>query len=130
MDKTNIIILVLIGAVLFSVGGGLGIIYQSQKNYSEENIFKALSSKAVSSIAISGELKKVNNEKIILSYEEENFEIKVSENTRVYYFRESSPGETKDISIKDLKAGDRLNIEAVIINKDLQASIIGVGIKD
>lgn len=117
MDKTNTIILVLIGAVLFSVGGGLGIIYQSQKNYSEENIFKALSSEVVSSIVAYGEVTEINGRNITLIFNNDSFTIYISEKAKIYSFKQTDDQESsskKELEFNQIKKGDILNVSMKI----------------
>jgi hypothetical protein len=119
MDKTSTIVLVLIGVVLFSVGGGLGVIYEGQKLAPEleqkQRFSEILSSQIISSIVAYGKAEKIEGQNITLNYREENITIKIREKAPVYYLSTTQPQEeTNKISMEDIKIGDYLFISIVI----------------
>jgi DNA polymerase III alpha subunit (gram-positive type) len=129
MDKTNTIILVLIGVVLFSVGGGLGIIYQEQKTFSdnEENQTPVnnLISKAVLFVAVQGEVIDINDKTLVVSREGETTRVFLKEDfvlNAPYLLNKENKNNLENINI-----GDFLNIEAKILkNGELEGQSVAI----
>jgi flagellar basal body-associated protein FliL len=121
MNKTSLTILIIVGVVIFLVGGGLGILYRTQ-NPSEkyqklETAVATLSSKAVPSIAGYGQVTNIDGKNITLSYSEDSLTINISEKAVIYSFVASAPakngatsGTQKEVEFNAIKKGDYVNI--------------------
>jgi pectate lyase len=118
MNKTNLVILILIGAVIFVLGGGLGISYQSQKTAAElektQTLVKALSSKIISSIAVQGNVTAIDGKNITLNLEEENLTVSIKDDAKIYSFdfsvEEGKIPIQQELGLQDIKKGDRVNV--------------------
>lgn len=117
MDKKSIIILILIGVVIFVVGGGVGILYKTEKT-SEFSIkgSNMLSSRVISKIVAYGEVTEINKRNITLSFLEESLTFEIKENTPVYKIVGDEPGSAfwQDSTFNEIKEGNRLNINLKI----------------
>ncbi|MFA7676417.1 MAG: hypothetical protein WCY28_03350 [Candidatus Shapirobacteria bacterium] len=113
IDSKNLVILLLIGIVLLSVGAGIGVIYQIQKDGPLVLATKSLSSEIIASIAAYGEVTNIDGRNITLSFMNENLTIFVSEEARVYSFKQQgAEANSKQnlVDFSDIKKGDFINI--------------------
>jgi hypothetical protein len=113
INSKNLITLLLIGVVLLLVGVGIGIIYQIQKDGSLVSSAKSLSSEIIASIAAYGEVTNIDGRNITLSFMDESLTILVSEEARVYSFKQQGleAGAKQNLAnFNDIKKGDFINI--------------------
>jgi hypothetical protein len=121
MNKSNLIILVIIGIVFFIVGGGLGIFYQTQKDASQINgakSIKALSSKVIPSIVAYGKVTDINGRDITIFYNGESLTIPVSQDAQVSSFSQANgqTGSTQQkTSFDQIKKGNYINISIKVL---------------
>lgn len=121
MDKRNLTILVIVGVIIFLVGGGLGVLYRTQ-NPSEkyrklETAVATLSSKVVPSIAGYGQVTSIDGKNITLSYGGDSLTINISEKAVIYSFVASTTakngatsGTQKEVEFSAIRKGDYVNI--------------------
>lgn len=113
IDSKNLVILLLIGILLLSVGAGIGVIYQIQKDGPLVSAAKSLSSEIIASIAAYGEVADIDGRKITLSFMDENLTISVSEEAIVYSFKQQGAEANAKQNLadfSDIKKGDFINI--------------------
>ncbi len=144
MNKILIFLLIIIGVIIFTVGGGgLGILYQKQKDASQieklqaresvlNSVVKRLSSKLIQSIASYGKVSKIEGRNVTLTFEGESLTIKVREEALIFSFThtlgrsltgEAAPlkkGDTvittrQKVELKDIKLGDDLGINIKLL---------------
>ncbi|MDP3882989.1 MAG: hypothetical protein Q8Q48_02950 [Candidatus Staskawiczbacteria bacterium] len=143
MNKTNLIILILLGAVLFVVGGGLGIIYQTQKNAPQAETVnmakqaleavKILSSGAIPSIGVSGTVVAIDGRNITFSYGKNSTEkltFEVQESVPISVVSQESPESLPEIesaSLGDIKTGDKIGFR-LEVEPEGQIKIIEISI--
>lgn len=128
-NKNLIIVIVLIVVGLGLLAGGYfgGILYQQEKNKPEleklerlekaEKTVKAVSSKVVASVVAFGEVTKISNKTITLTYGGESLEIRVKEDAQIYSFEALTPPkqgitampEQKKAEFSDIKVGSQVN---------------------
>ena len=145
MNKILIFLLIIAGAVIFTVGGGgLGILYQTQKDAPQigklqatelalNNIVKELSSTVISSIISYGKVSKIEGRNITLTFEKESLTIKVREDALVFSMVQTAPLKNgsaftttqQKAEFKDIKLGDDLNIRVKLsIDGQLEGGVI------
>lgn len=113
MEKKNIIISIIIGLVVFAVGGGCGVLYQQQA--AENSLIKILTSKAVPSIIAHGEVTNISGKKITVSYLGDSVTVEIAENAGIYSFSLLADGKNTNsaqqkVDFNVIKKGDNLNI--------------------
>lgn len=116
MNKASLVILVIIGVLLFLVGGGLGIFYQAQKDASQikkAETIDILSSSVIPSIVAYGQVTKIQGRNITLTFDNESIIVPIAQNAPVYSFNQSA-GQASSVQkqgdISQIKSGDYLNI--------------------
>ncbi|MDP3882990.1 MAG: hypothetical protein Q8Q48_02955 [Candidatus Staskawiczbacteria bacterium] len=121
MNKANILILILIGAVLFVIGGGLGIFYQTQKDapyLKKASTIDVLGSKVIPSVVAYGRVTKIEGRNISLTYMGDSLTVQVKDGAQVSSFVSSSgsktPVQTK-ASFNDIKIGNDINISVKVL---------------
>lgn len=119
MNKIIIIfLLVLAFLVVFLVGGGVGMSYQSQKlspgNEKALETVKILSSKAVSSIIVFGQVENISDRELTVSYEGESVIVKMADKALIENLSKDSSGKPiqQKIDFNQIKQGDNVNIPA------------------
>jgi len=134
MTRRNLVISIIIGLVIFVVGGGVGIMYQKSKTASispEENpVYKILNSKLIPVITAYGKIVSINGSDMVLGSGEEMLNIKMEDNAPIYFFDSSvdlgnglSTPSQKIIGIDKLKEGQEISINLEI---DKNGKINGV----
>lgn len=124
--KTILIVLLLLAVlVIFVLGGGVGVFYQTQKDSPllaqaerAEATVKNLSSKTVLSIVAYGQVTNIQGRDITISYLGDSLIVRVKENSMIYSLVAPSvtqKGATaastqQQAEFKDIKKGDNLNI--------------------
>jgi len=125
MDRTSLITIVIVAVIVFIIGGGLGIAYQSQKGVttggavSAQEVVKTLSSKVVPSIIAYGNVSDIQGKNITLSYGTESIIVAVTDNAQIFTFTQSAdpkvaPTQTKT-DFSKIKKGDSLNISLKLL---------------
>ncbi|MGA2418024.1 MAG: hypothetical protein ABSF55_02200 [Candidatus Staskawiczbacteria bacterium] len=123
-----IIILIIIGLVIFVIGAGLGVFYQTKKDaiqiQQDEKIsaeIQSLSSDIVTAVAAYGKVVAINGRDVTLSYSGKSLTINVGENVPVTSFsapaKGSTQGTSQNLKFSDIKTGDNLSI-ALKIGQD------------
>ena len=113
-DTKKILIFIIIGLVVFAVGGGAGVLYQQEKEppaaqlEKEDFVKKALSSKLIPLITAYGLVSDINGKDIILTSGGDSIKIKIRNDAPVYLF-ESLPDQKKG-RLEDLKKGDSISV--------------------
>lgn len=128
MAKKDIILLIAAGFIIFAIGGGLGILYQSQAPEIKRAIDMApaisvLSSKAVQSIVAYGQVEKIEVRNITLVYAGEKITIAVEDNAQIFSsIAQKDPktgnlatGNPQKAEFKDIKTGDMVSITLKIL---------------
>ena len=114
MDKKNLTILVISAVVIFVLGGGMGILYQAQKNgapiQNHEQTIKALMSKVVPSIVAFGEVAAINGKNVSLNYSGDNLTIKVRDDALIYTLIGTDQSAQQQVAFSAIKKGDNLSI--------------------
>ncbi len=126
MSKPIAVVLFIILAIaIFVIGGGLGVLYQTQQNTvapvantqcTEKMALavKALSSQLVSSIIAYGQVENINGRNITLSSEGKNLTVSIENNATISLVvasAKNSQTTTKTMTLQDIKKGDSLNID-------------------
>ena len=121
----NLIILLIIGAVfIFVLGGGLGVLYQTQKDAPQikksqaaELALKGLTLKVVQPITAYGQVSKVEGRNVTLTSGGESLTIRIKENASIFssvqtdsLAKGAKDTITKKIGLKDVRIGDNLII--------------------
>jgi hypothetical protein len=122
MKSTNAIVIIVIGAVVFIVGVGLGIFYQAQADsmqVTKTETANALSSKVIPSIVAYGTVTKIDGNNITLTAQGDTLTVAVSPDAKVISFS-STAGSTaaptqKDASFSDVRTGDSINIAVKVM---------------
>jgi hypothetical protein len=119
MDKTNLTILVVVGVIFLVVGAALGIFYQVQRDIPSLAAVKTLSSKVIPAIAAYGDVTKVDDRNVTLSFNGDSLTVRIKENSPVVKFARASvgnpnPAEQK-VDFKDIKVGDSLSVSVKVL---------------
>lgn len=127
MEKKSIILFFVLGFLIFVLGGGVGVFYQSQKYLSEtcspvteetsvlEKTVKDLSSQTIFSIIASGTVEDIGDRNITISNNKENLTVKIKEGADISSFVIPAAGETSSnlkasVKFEDIKKGNNLKI--------------------
>lgn len=90
MKTTGIILLIVIGSIIFVIGGGAGVSYQTQKQAPEfekmSSTLNSLSSSVVPTIVASGKVTEINGRNVTLSNLDNSITVKIIDDARVYFF--------------------------------------------
>ena len=123
MNRNFLILLIIAVLFAFVLGGGLGILYQTQKSASQivSPSIKGLSSKVIiSSIVARGEVVKIEGKNITLKNEGETLTVNISDNSKIY-----SSGKIVGPGIGGIKVGDNLQITLKLLpNSQLEGQLI------
>jgi len=125
MTVKNLIISIIIGLVVFAVGGGAGVLYQQQKGTpatqtqsgAENPILKTLNSKVVSSINASGQVSDIAGRDITLTLGGDDLIIRVRDDAPVYSFVQPINGKNavqKTVKFEDIRKGNTLNVNLYV----------------
>lgn len=125
MDQKNLVIFAVIGLVIFIVGGGLGILYQSKNPAQVVKIqaVQTLSSKVIPSITAFGQVSNIDGKNITLSFGGDSLTIKIRDDAQVYLPATSttdkngkpviSPQQTAQFS--DIKKGENVSVNLKLL---------------
>ena len=131
MNKNLTISLIIVGIIIFAVGGGLGVLYQTRKNAPQvENsqpinpAIKNLSSKVIASINSSGQVSKIEGRDITLISSGESLTIKAKEDALIFSFIQVPPAKKggaptitqQKTELKDIKNGDNLMMNLKLLS--------------
>ncbi len=134
MNIKNLIVSLFLGLLVFGIGIGLGILYQTQQGVVPQSItqpknnvqvmpevIKMLSSKVIPSIAAQGTVTKIDGRNITLNYQTDSITIGIRNDAIIYSIVfNTSPAKTgsinngasssKQIDFKALKIGDNISV--------------------
>lgn len=125
MKPISIVLLLIAVLVIFVLGGGLGISYQTQKNSpllekaaQSEAVIKNLSSKTVLSIVAYGQVTNIQGRNITLLYAGDSLTVRIKEDSMIYSLVTLPAAQKgavvastqKQAEFKDIKKGDNLNV--------------------
>ena len=140
MNAKSLIVSLFLGGLIFLLGGGLGILYQTQQNVAAPqgqgqlmpSVVKNLSSKVIPSIAAYGEITKIDGRNLTLSYQGDSLVIAIKDDAKIYSFiANSAPNPTpsvkpattpastassREITFKDLKIGDNVSANVKVLS--------------
>lgn len=133
MNAKNLIISIIIGLVIFALGGVCGFFYQQQRevpqietqNAQDNSASKILSSKIISSIMASAEVSDIVGKNITLKSGDDSLTIKISDDALIYSFVVPANGKTpvrQTAKFEDIKKGDFINIK---IKESSDKQIVG-----
>ena len=120
-----LIFLLIIGAVfIFVLGGGIGVLYQTQQSAPQveklqtiEASIKGLSSKVIPSINAYGQVTKIEGRNITLDFKGEILTLKIKDDAQILSFvklvssEENTSGiDNQQTDFEEIKNGDNLNI--------------------
>lgn len=122
------VILVIVAAIIFAAGGGLGYILQKNPGSSSgadggalATLGTTLKSKAINSISAFGNVTNISGRTVTLTYNKETIQIKMRDDAKFYTFVQTKdPKTNKTISkqqaakFTDIKIGDNLNVSVKI----------------
>lgn len=114
--QKNIYLLIIAGIIIFIFGAGVGVSYQLQGGFSakKETAFKTLSSKVVQSVVSYGEITKISDRNLNLSFAGDTITVYIKESAPIVSFVGQAAGANqqaqKNIEFKDIKVGDYANI--------------------
>lgn len=122
LNIKKVMISIVLGLVVFAVGGGVGVLYQQQKEApatqaqsgTENSVLKILNSKVVSSIMASGKVTGIDGKNLVLTAENTSIKVKIMEETQISSFT-SGDGVNKktvqkNVRFEDIKVGDNLSV--------------------
>jgi hypothetical protein len=126
MEKKSIILFFIFAFLIFILGGGTGVFYQSQKcplnieNTTDktaifEKAVKDLSSKTIYFIVAYGDVTDIQGRDITINNNGENLTIKIKEDAKITSFKVPAVGETSSdtetpAKFEDIKNGNNLRI--------------------
>jgi len=132
MDKKTIILFFILGFLIFILGGGMGVFYQSQKCLPEncpsatketsalEKTIKDLSSRTIYFIVAYGTVEDINGRKLTISNNGENLTVEIKENAEITSFIRPVAGGNSSTpeaiaKFEDIKKGDNLRISLKVL---------------
>jgi hypothetical protein len=117
-------LIIFLGLVIFVVGGGVGIVFQTQKDALELEKSKLITSKLVTGVAVLGKVTKISERNVTLSSENESIIVNIEDSANMLsLFNQgqdiNSVEKATSMAIKfqDIKIGDYLNVNG-LINQD------------
>ena len=122
MEKSNLIVLLLIGVVIFFVGAGLGIFYQikiGSRSTVEVKTVNSLASKVIPSIVAYGKVTKIEGRNVTVSYGGDTLVVPVKDDAQVFAFTNttatSAPIQQKS-TFNEVKVGNNINISVKVLD--------------
>jgi hypothetical protein len=131
MEKATAIFLsVVVLLIVFVLGAGAGVFYQTQQNVSQSNtnqimppVISQLHSKVIRAVSASGKVTSIFGKTIALTNAGENLTIKVNDNAQIYSYVPAStskngttiPAGQKKLAFSDIKIGDNLSLDLRIL---------------
>ena len=122
MDRKNLTIIIVVAVVAVIIGLALGMslsktsVVNNPQSNKFESAVKALSSKVIPSIIAYGQVTKIENKNITLTYNKETLTIPLTQSTSIYSFvapvagsKTAAPTQKKS-AFSEIKVGDSLNI--------------------
>ena len=128
MNKITLISLLIIGGLfIFVLGGGAGVLYQTQKDTPQlekgkiaESVVKTLLSKAVPSIDAQGQVDNIDGRNITLTNNGDSITVKILDNAQIYSFMTKNTTDKNtgrsQIKLEDIKKDDTLNIALRVLS--------------
>lgn len=119
MTKTNLVILVIFGVLLFILGGGLGVLYKKQTDAEKVAAIKILSSKVIPTITSYGDVTKIEGRNVTLTYSGDSLTVALKDGARIFSFKNQASGSgaatgQQKTDISELKVGDNVSMEIVV----------------
>lgn len=132
MNKNSLIVLsIVIVLVALGLGGGIGILYQMQKDAPQINkateVVKKLTSKAIPSIVAYGQIVSIEGRNLKVSFNGEDVAVKISDTAAVTSFDTDSQGKTsqQNLDFSQVKLGQTVSINTrVLLDGQLQGEAI------
>lgn len=127
MNPRIIILSIIIILAAFLIGGGAGILYQSQKPVQPQasnlnvdqmsSLIKQLTSKPIASIAAYGQIQSIDGKNIALSYLGDSITVKLADNAQVFSLAVDSKGKTSQqkVDFSQVKKGDNVSISLKLL---------------
>ena len=126
MNKVSLIVLsVVVVLVILSLGGGAGVLYQTQKDAPQieklqalETAVKGLSSKIVPSVVAFGEVSEIEGRNITLTYNGDSVTVAIKADAQISSFVAPSSGGTAKqtiVQFGEIKNGDKLSINTKVL---------------
>ena len=119
-SKKQLIILIIVGVVLFLLGGAVGIIaIQGGAQQGKIKMANSLSSKVVSSIVAYGQVKSIDARNLTLANLGDSLTVPVASTAQIYAFiTPATTGKSKTtsapiqqtVSFQNIKVGDNVNV--------------------
>jgi len=120
MNKKQLVFLIVIGVLLFVLGGVLGVAYDTNKTPQQTKVktVNSLSSKVVSSIVAYGQVVSIEGKNITLNNLGDNLVISIADNAKIYSLTIPSGAKAPVQSIGefgDIKQGDSVNVNLKLL---------------
>lgn len=126
MNKVLVSLLIIGAVFIFVLGGGAGVLYQTQKDAPKldnaEKVIKILASKTVPSIMAYGQVTNIQGKNITLAYSGDSVTLKMRDDAKIYSFvsqglakKSLNISEKEEITFSDIKKGDTLNITLKVL---------------
>ncbi len=131
MEPKNVVISIVLGLLILAVGFGGGVLYESIGQPPAQNVVqeapegvKVLNSKITPSITAYGVITDINGKNITIDNQGDTMTITVVDGAKIYAFSSTS-GQSKEITLQDLKKGDNLSVNVKVSqNGQVQAHSI------
>jgi hypothetical protein len=132
MNKASLIVLsVVMVLAALGLGGGVGVLYQTQKDAPQisraTELVKKLTSKALPSIVAYGQIINIEGKNLKLSFNGEDVTVKISDTAAVTSFNTDSQGKTsqQNLDFSQVKLGQTVSINTrVLLDGQLQGEAI------
>lgn len=129
MDNKNLVILIIVAVLFFTLGGGLTIFYQMQSGFVSPKeapkitAVQNLSSKVIPSITAYGQVSKIEGRDITLTLGGDSLKIKINNNAQVFLPSSSTidkDGKTVNApqqiaKFSDIKIGDNVSVNLKLL---------------
>lgn len=130
-NKKQLAILIIVGVLVFLVGGGLGIISVQPKGFQKTKIeaTNKLASRVISSIVAYGQIENIDGRNLTLSNFGDNLSILILDNAQVYSFttpsvKNATPSQ-QTVKFENIKIGDKVNVAVKLLpNGQMQGSSV------
>ena len=135
MSKKHLVYVVVAWIIIFAIGLGAGFVLRSQTKTEiiKDQTINNLASKVISSVAVYGQIAKVQGRDLMLNNLGDNLTITLADNAQIYSFKiesvnkdqkstSTTPVQQK-ASLADIKIGDKVNaVIKILDNGQLQGS--------
>ena len=135
MSKKHLVFVAVAWIIIFAIGLGAGFVLRSQTKTEiiKDQTINNLASKVISSVAVYGQIAKVQGRDLMLNNLGDNLTITLADNAQIYAFKiesvnkdqkstSTTPVQQK-ASLADIKIGDKVNaVIKILDNGQLQGS--------